>query len=72
LADLHAQGLVKTIGIGANETEPCRRLATNCDPDIFLLAGRYTLLEQSGLGDLIPLARKKRFSILPGGPYADR
>jgi aryl-alcohol dehydrogenase-like predicted oxidoreductase len=44
-------------------------LATDCDPDVFLLAGRYTLLEQGGLGDLLPLARRKRFSFLLGGPY---
>ena len=55
--------------MGINETEPAIRLARDADPDIFLLAGRYTLLEQGGLGDLIPLAREKRFSFMLGGPY---
>jgi D-threo-aldose 1-dehydrogenase len=59
LADLRSQGVIKAIGMGINETEPA----------IFLLAGRYTLLEQGGLGDLIPLAREKRFSFMLGGPY---
>jgi D-threo-aldose 1-dehydrogenase len=55
--------------MGVNETEPCVRFATDCDPDVFLLAGRYTLLEQGGLDDLLPLARKKGFSFLLGGPF---
>jgi D-threo-aldose 1-dehydrogenase len=69
LADLRSQGVIRAIGMGVNETEPCVRLATDCDPDVFLLAGRYTLLEQGGLGDLIPLAQKRKFSFLLGGPY---
>jgi D-threo-aldose 1-dehydrogenase len=69
LAELRSQGVVRAIGMGVNETEPCVRLATDCDPDVFLLAGRYTLLEQGGLGDLIPMAQKKKFSFLLGGPY---
>ena len=69
LADLRAQGVIRAIGMGVNETEPCVRLATDADPDVFLLAGRYTLLEQGGLGDLVPLARQKGFSFLLGGTY---
>lgn len=69
LADLRAQGIVKAIGMGVNGTDPCLRLAQDADPDVFLLAGRYTLLEQGGLGDLLPLAQKKGFSFLLGGPY---
>jgi D-threo-aldose 1-dehydrogenase len=55
--------------MGVNEIEPCKRLATDADPDVFLLAGRYTLLEQNGLDDLMPLARQKKFSFLLGGPF---
>ena len=69
LAELRSQGVVKAIGMGVNEIEPCRRLATDADPDVFLLAGRYTLLEQHGLDDLMPLAREKKFSFLLGGPF---
>ena len=69
LAELRSQGVIRAIGMGVNETEPCVRLATDCDPDVFLLAGRYTLLEQGGLGDLIPMAQKEKFSFLLGGPY---
>ena len=69
LADMRAQGLVKAIGMGVNEVEPCVRLARDADPDVFLLAGRYTLLEQGGLDDLLPLAQEKKFSFLLGGPF---
>jgi D-threo-aldose 1-dehydrogenase len=69
LAELRSQGVVKAIGMGVNEIEPCKRLATDADPDVFLLAGRYTLLEQNGLDDLMPLARQKKFSFLLGGPF---
>lgn len=69
LAGLRAQGVVAAIGMGVNEVEPCLRLAHDADPDVFLLAGRYTLLEQGGLGDLLPLAERKGFSFLLGGPF---
>ena len=69
LAELRSQGVVKAIGMGINEIEPAVRLATDADPDVFLLAGRYTLLEQAGLDDLLPLAERKKFSFLLGGPF---
>jgi D-threo-aldose 1-dehydrogenase len=69
LAELRAQGVVRALGLGVNAVGPCLRLATDADPDVFLLAGRYTLLEQGGLDDLLPLAARKGFSFLLGGPY---
>ena len=69
LSDLRAQGVIKALGMGVNGVAPCVRLATDADPDVFLLAGRYTLLEQGGLDDLLPLAERKGFSILLGGPF---
>ncbi len=69
LAELRSQKVIRALGMGVNETEPCIRFATDCDPDVFLLAGRYTLLEQAGLDDLLPLAQKKGFSFLLGGPF---
>lgn len=69
LSDLRSQGVIKALGMGVNGVGPCVRFATDADPDVFLLAGRYTLLEQGGLGDLLPMAAKKGFSLLLGGPY---
>jgi D-threo-aldose 1-dehydrogenase len=69
LADLRAQGVIKALGLGVNETEPCLRFARDADPDLFMLAGRYTLLEQGGLDDLFPLAEQKGFSFFLAGPF---
>jgi D-threo-aldose 1-dehydrogenase len=69
LDKLRSEGVVKAIGAGLNEVAPCVRYANAGDFDCFLLAGRYTLLEQNGLDDLFPLAEAKQFSLLLGGPF---
>ena len=69
LHDLRSQGVVRAIGAGMNFCEPLARLAREGDFDCFLLAGRYTLLEQSGLTELLPLCLEKGISIIMGGPY---
>ena len=66
---LRGEGAIKAIGAGVNEVEPCIRFAQHGAFDCFLLAGRYTLLEQNGLSDLLPLAERQQFSILLGGPF---
>lgn len=45
--------MVKRRGVGVNLTETCRR-SSNPDPNVFLLAGRYSLLDLSGLRELFP------------------
>jgi D-threo-aldose 1-dehydrogenase len=52
-----------------NEVEPCLRFARDADLDCMLLAGRYTLLEQGALDELLPLCREKGIGILIGGPF---
>lgn len=69
LSELRAAGIIKALGLGINEIEPAVRFARDAEPDVYLLAGRYTLLEQHGLDELMPLAREKGFSFLLGGPY---
>ena len=69
LAELRSQGVIKALGLGVNEVEPCVRFAKDAEPDLFMLAGRYTLLEQGGLDELMPLARSKGFSFFLAGPY---
>ena len=68
LVELRDQGVVKAIGAGVNEWEPCARLLELADPDLFLLAGRYTLLEQAPLDSLFPQCRKRGVGIIIGGP----
>jgi D-threo-aldose 1-dehydrogenase len=69
LDELRSQGVVKAIGCGLNEWEMCQRFASSGDFDCFLLAGRYTLLEQSALDEFLPLCVEKNIGILLGGPY---
>ena len=69
LADLRSQGVVKAIGLGMNQWQMLSDFAQAGDFDCFLLAGRYTLLEQESLQKLLPLCAQKKISIIVGGPY---
>lgn len=69
LAELRSQGVIGAIGAGMNFCEPLSQFGREADFDCFLLAGRYTLLDHSGLDDLLPLCEEKGMSIILGGPY---
>jgi D-threo-aldose 1-dehydrogenase len=68
LSELRASGQVKAIGAGVNEWEPCARLLELVDPDIFLLAGRYTLLDQCSMG-FMESCTKNGVGVVIGGPF---
>ena len=57
LVKLRDEKAIKAFGVGVNEWEVCEILAKQGDFDLFLLAGRYTLLEQESLDSFLPLAR---------------
>jgi D-threo-aldose 1-dehydrogenase len=69
MLDLRDAGVVQAIGAGVNETEACHDLALRGDFDCFLLAGRYTLLEQGPLDDFLPLCRERDIALIIGGAY---
>lgn len=66
---LRQGGVVAAIGAGVNEWQPCARLLELADPDLFLLAGRYTLLEQEPLKTLFPQCAARGTGIIIGGPF---
>ena len=66
---LRDQGVIKAFGGGINEWQVCQTLAERGDFDLFLLAGRYTLLEQEALESFLPLCEKRGIGIVLGGPY---
>ncbi len=66
---LREQGLIKAIGCGLNEWEACQQFAEAGDFDCFLLAGRYTLLEQQSIKSFLPLCERRGIGIVLGGPY---
>jgi len=67
--ELRRAGHVKAIGLGVNENEVCMDALGIGDWDVFLLAGRYTLLEQTPMQDLFPACRTAGTSIICGGPF---
>jgi D-threo-aldose 1-dehydrogenase len=69
LASLRDQGVIAALGAGVNEWQVCERMAREGDFDIFLLAGRYTLLEQEALGSFLPYCSERDIAIVLGGPY---
>ncbi len=69
LTALRNQGVIRAFGAGVNEWESCQWLTMRGDFDIFLLAGRYTLLEQEALTSFLPLAHARGIGIVIGGPY---
>ncbi|MCP4070488.1 MAG: aldo/keto reductase [Hyphomicrobiales bacterium] len=69
LSELRDQGVITAFGAGVNEWQPCQVLAERGDFDLFLLAGRYTLLEQEALESFLPLCETRNIGIIIGGPY---
>lgn len=69
LDELRSNGDIKAIGLGVNEREICLEAMNHGDWDAFLLAGRYTLLEQDPLDDLFPACAAAGTSIILGGPF---
>jgi D-threo-aldose 1-dehydrogenase len=69
LADLRSQGVIKAIGVGMNQWQMLCDFAETGDFDYFLLAGRYTLLDQDSLARLLPLCERRSISLVIGGPY---
>jgi D-threo-aldose 1-dehydrogenase len=62
-------GEIGAIGLGVNEWEVCLEAMKRADLDCFLLAGRYTLLEQGALPHLLPACRARGISVIVGGPF---
>ena len=69
MLSLRDQGVVRAIGLGANEAAICERALDQGDFDVFLLAGRYTLLEQGALDDFLPACTQAGVSVIVGGPF---
>jgi D-threo-aldose 1-dehydrogenase len=69
LLSLRDQGAIKAFGAGLNEWQACQWLAERGDFDLFLLAGRHTLLEQEALESFLPLCERRGIGIVLGGPY---
>ncbi|HUG60759.1 MAG TPA: aldo/keto reductase, partial [Methylomirabilota bacterium] len=69
LLRLREEGVVASIGLGVNEWQPCHQALLEHDFDSFLLAGRYTLLEQDALDAFLPLCETRNAAVVVGGGY---
>jgi D-threo-aldose 1-dehydrogenase len=69
LLRLRDEKSIGAIGVGVNEWQACQRFAEAGEFDCFLLAGRYTLLEQEALQSFLPLCERRQISVIIGGPY---
>lgn len=69
LEQLKRQGIVGAVGLGVNTVEICEDLVGRMDMDLILLAGRYTLLEQSARGRLFPMCLKHNIRLVIGGVF---
>ena len=69
MRELRDGGAVGAIGLGVNEQAICQEALEHGDFDVFLLAGRYTLLEQSALDGFFPLCDRRGVKVIVGGPF---
>lgn len=69
LNQLKEQNIVRAIGLGVNEVEVCEVLIKTHPMDLILLAGRYTLLDQSAFPNLANLCKEHAVSLVIGGIF---
>jgi D-threo-aldose 1-dehydrogenase len=69
LEELREQGAVSAIGAGMNQAEMLADFARDTDMDVLMLAGRYTLLDQSALDDLLPACDERGTKIVAAGVF---
>lgn len=69
LTELRRQGVIRAWGLGVNLVEPCLVALEQAEPDLFLIAGRYTLLDHTALHQLFPACAARGVKCVLGGPY---
>jgi D-threo-aldose 1-dehydrogenase len=69
LEKLRSEGLVGAIGAGMNQAAMLTRFVRDTDVDVVLCAGRYTLLDQEALAELLPAAQARGTSVVVGGAF---
>ncbi|MFF4905327.1 aldo/keto reductase [Streptomyces sp. NPDC001260] len=69
LERLRSEGVVGAIGAGMNQAEMLTRFVRDTDVDVVLCAGRYTLLDQRALTELLPAAEERGTSVVIGGAF---
>src|SRR6202041_1082122 len=69
LDKLRSEKTVSAIGFGINEADTCVKFARAGDFDVAMMAGRYSLLVQTGLDEFLPLAVEKKMGVMLAGVF---
>jgi D-threo-aldose 1-dehydrogenase len=69
LEELRGQGVIAAIGAGMNQSSMLADFARHTDMDLFMVAGRYTLLEQPALDDLLPICVQRGIGVVAAGVF---
>ncbi|MEU5976279.1 aldo/keto reductase [Streptomyces sp. NPDC047315] len=69
LERLRAEGVVRAIGAGMNQTRMLTRFVRDTDVDVVLCAGRFTLLDQEALAELLPTAAARGTAVIAAGVF---
>jgi D-threo-aldose 1-dehydrogenase len=69
LVELRDQGVVGAVGAGMNQSAMLTRFVRETDVDVVMCAGRFTLLEQAALADLLPAAAERGVAVVAAAPY---
>ncbi|MEM6415885.1 MAG: aldo/keto reductase [Pseudomonadota bacterium] len=69
MQELKDAGDVSAIGLGVNEWEVCLEALEHTDPDVFMLAGRHTLLEREASKNLFPTCTERNVSVISAAPF---
>ena len=69
LAELRDEGVVAAIGAGMGDAGLLARLVEETDVDVVMLAGRYTLLDQSGLDEVLPICQHRGVSVVAAAVF---
>ena len=67
LERLRSEGVISAVGAGMNQSAMLTRFVRESSMDVVLVAGRYTLLDQSALGDLLPACVERDVAVFVGG-----
>jgi len=69
LAELREQGAIAAVSAGIDYADAAVRFVRESDVDCILIAGRYTLLDQSAADELLPLCRQRGVAVLAAAPF---